>query len=61
MYNWLCPYGISSKTNNSTLATHFKGLFHLGAAINEEIILGNDQKSENIVTTGFNSITLRIH
>ena len=45
------------KTNNSTLATHFKGLFHLGAAINEEIILGNDQKSENIVTTEFNSIT----
>ena len=45
------------KSHNSTLATHFKGLFHLGAAINEEIILGNDQKSENIVTTEFNSIT----
>lgn len=45
------------KTNNSSLAMHFKGLFHLGAAINEEIILGNDQQSETIVSSEFNSIT----
>lgn len=40
-----------------TLSSHFKGLFHLGAAINEDIILGNDQKSQTIVSSEFNSIT----
>jgi endo-1,4-beta-xylanase len=46
-----------SQNNNSSLSSHFDGLFHLGAAINEELILGNDLKSKNIVKSEFNSIT----
>ena len=39
------------------LSDRFNGLFHLGAAINEDIILGKDLQSKNIVTSEFNSIT----
>ncbi len=46
-----------SYSKEITLSSHFKGLFHLGAAINEDIILGNDQKSQTIVSSEFNSIT----
>ncbi|MDG1043233.1 MAG: endo-1,4-beta-xylanase [Flavobacteriaceae bacterium] len=49
--------GSVSEKNNSTLSSHFKGLFHLGAAINEETILGKDSKSVSIVKSEFNSIT----
>lgn len=46
-----------SYSKEITLSSHFKGLFHVGAAINEDIILGNDQKSQTIVSSEFNSIT----
>ena len=46
-----------SYSKEITLSSHFKGLFHVGAAINKDIILGNDQKSQTIVSSEFNSIT----
>lgn len=48
---------ISSDDKNTSLSSHFNELFHLGAAINEETILGNDSKSLSIVKSEFNSIT----
>ena len=50
---------ILSENSNETrsLSNHFKNHFHLGAAINENTILGNDNKSKEIVVSEFNSIT----
>ena len=48
---------ISPDDKNTSLSSHFNELFHLGAAINEETILGNDSKSLSIVKSEFNSIT----
>ena len=53
-----CANTNSNHQNNSiSLAENFKGLFYLGAAINEPTILGNDSKSKKIVINQFNSIT----
>ena len=50
---------ILSENSNETrsLSNHFKNHFHIGAAINENTILGNDNKSKEIVVSEFNSIT----
>jgi endo-1,4-beta-xylanase len=66
-YTVICLIGCSNIASTSiasndtsvsdTLYSHFKELFHVGAAINEETILGYDSQSEKIVTTEFNSIT----
>ncbi len=47
----------SNKIKVDSLSDRYKDLFHLGAAINEDLILGKDIQSENIVTSEFNSIT----
>ena len=53
-----CNNILSEKSNKSrSLSNHFKNHFHLGAAINENTILGNDNKSKEIVVSEFNSIT----
>ena len=40
-----------------SLSDKYKDLFYIGAAINEDIIMGRDLQSENIVTSEFNSVT----
>ena len=53
-----CNNILSEKSNKyKSLSNHFKNHFHLGAAINENTILGNDNKSKEIVVSEFNSIT----
>ena len=47
----------SNKIKVDSLSDRYKDLFHLGAAINQDVILGKDIQSENIVTSEFNSIT----
>ncbi|MDA0889444.1 MAG: endo-1,4-beta-xylanase [Bacteroidetes bacterium] len=46
-----------NEISSDSLHNHFKGLFRMGAAINEQTILGFDKQSKEIVTTEFNSIT----
>lgn len=48
---------VSESSNELSLGVHFKDLFYLGAAINENIILGLDPKSATIVNNEFNTIT----
>lgn len=54
-----CANGLYKPNADRTdsLSDRYKDLFHLGAAINEDIILGKDLQSKNIVTSEFNSIT----
>lgn len=53
-----CNNILADKSNKSrSLSNHFKNHFHVGAAINENTILGNDNKSKEIVVSEFNSIT----
>ena len=54
-----CANGLYKPNTYRTdsLSDRYKDLFHLGAAINEDIILGKDLQSKNIVTSEFNSIT----
>jgi|TARA_B110000240_G_scaffold42565_1_gene47666 endo-1,4-beta-xylanase len=54
-----CANGLYKPNTDRTdsLSDRYKDLFHLGAAINEDIILGKDLQSKNIVTSEFNSIT----
>ena len=47
----------SNKIKVDSLSDRYKDLFHLGAAINQDVILGKDIQSENIITSEFNSIT----
>jgi endo-1,4-beta-xylanase len=47
----------SNKIKVDSLSDRYKDLFHLGAAINQDIIFGKDVQSLNIVTSEFNSIT----
>jgi endo-1,4-beta-xylanase len=58
----ICLIGCANKlvaepSNKLSLGAHFKDLFYLGAAINENTILGLDPKSATIVNSEFNSIT----
>ena len=48
---------VSKPSNKLSLGAHFKDLFYLGAAINENTILGLDPKSATIVNSEFNTIT----
>ena len=48
---------VSKSSNKLSLGAHFKDLFYLGAAINENTILGLDPKSATIVNSEFNTIT----
>lgn len=48
---------VSKPSNKLSLGAHFKDLFYLGAAINENTILGLDPKSATIVNREFNTIT----
>ena len=48
---------LSEPSNKLSLGAHFKDLFYLGAAINENTILGLDPKSATIVNSEFNTIT----
>ena len=48
---------VSEPSNKLSLGAHFKDLFYLGAAINENTILGLDPKSATIVNNEFNTIT----
>ncbi len=48
---------VSEPSNKLSLGAHFKDLFYLGAAINENTILGLDPKSATIVNSEFNTIT----
>ena len=54
-----CANGLYKPNTYRTdsLSDRYKDLFHLGVAINEDIILGKDLQSKNIVTSEFNSIT----
>ena len=54
-----CANGLYKPNTDRTdsLSDRYKDLFHLGDAINEDIILGKDLQSKNIVTSEFNSIT----
>ncbi|MDA9026452.1 endo-1,4-beta-xylanase [Flavobacteriaceae bacterium] len=54
-----CANGLYKPNTDRTdsLSDRYKDLFHLGAAINEDVILGKDLQSKNIVTSEFNSIT----
>ena len=50
-----CNNLLADKSNKSrSLSNHFKNHFHVGAAINENTILGNDNKSKEIVVSEFN-------
>lgn len=58
----ICLIGCANKlvaepSNKLSLGAHFKDLFYLGAAINENTILGLDPKSATIVNSEFNTIT----
>jgi endo-1,4-beta-xylanase len=48
---------VSEPSNKLSLGAHFEDLFYLGAAINENTILGLDPKSATIVNSEFNTIT----
>jgi endo-1,4-beta-xylanase len=48
---------VSESSSKLSLGTHFKDLFYLGAAINENTILGLDPKSTTIVNSEYNTIT----
>lgn len=48
---------VSEPSDKLSLGAHFKDLFYLGAAINENTILGLDPKSATIVNSEFNTIT----
>ena len=48
---------VSESSSKLSLGGHFKDLFYLGAAINENTILGLDPKSATIVNSEFNTIT----
>jgi endo-1,4-beta-xylanase len=48
---------VSEPSNKLSLGAHFKDLFYMGAAINENTILGLDSKSATIVNREFNTIT----
>jgi len=53
-------YGFSHGNNlnsSDSLKKYFSNFFNIGAAINEDIILGFDNDSKQIVETQFNSIT----
>nr|AOE06280.1 endo-1,4-beta-xylanase, glycoside hydrolase family GH10 [uncultured bacterium] len=58
----ICLIGCANRTVSDSkpklsLAKHFNGLFYLGAAVNENTILGMDSKSKKIINTQFNTIT----
>ena len=48
---------VSEPSDKLSFGAHFKDLFYLGAAINENTILGLDPKSATIVNSEFNTIT----
>ena len=48
---------VSEPSSKLSLGTHFKDLFYLGAAINENTILGLDPKSTTIVNSEYNTIS----
>ena len=48
---------VSESSSRLSLGAHFKDLFYMGAAINENTILGLDPKSATIVNSEFNTIT----
>ena len=48
---------VSESSFKLSLGAHFKDLFYMGAAINENTILGLDPKSATIVNSEFNTIT----
>ena len=48
---------VSESSSKLSLGAHFKDLFYMGAAINENTILGLDPKSATIVNSEFNTIT----
>ena len=48
---------VSESSSKLSLGAHFKDLFYMGAAINENTILGLDPKSATIVNREFNTIT----
>ena len=54
-----CANGLykSNIDTKESLSEKYNDLFYIGAAINEDIIMGRDSKSENIVRSEFNSIT----
>ena len=50
----ICLIGCANRTVSDSkpklsLAKHFNGLFYLGAAVNENTILGMDSKSKKII------------
>lgn len=62
IWGLICLIGCANKllsepSNKLSLGAHFKDLFYLGAAINENTILGLDPKSATIVNSEFNTIT----
>ena len=53
-----CGYSFANNLNSTdSLKKYFSNFFNIGAAINEDIILGFDTDSKQIVETQFNSIT----
>lgn len=48
---------VSESSSRLSLGAHYKDLFYMGAAINENTILGLDPKSATIVNSEFNTIT----
>ena len=54
----ICNFSYGNNLNSTeSLKKYYGSFFNIGAAINEEIILGYDDESRNIVETQFNSIT----
>jgi len=53
-----CGFSHGNNLDSSdSLKKYFSSFFNIGAAINEDIILGFDNDSKQIVDTHFNSIT----
>ena len=54
----ICNFSYGNNLNSTeSLKKYYVSFFNIGAAINEDIILGYDDESRNIVETQFNSIT----
>jgi endo-1,4-beta-xylanase len=54
----ICTFSFGNNLNSTdSLKKYYSTFFHIGAAINEDIILGLDNDSKYIVETQFNSIT----
>ena len=59
----ICLISCANKNSSShfvpkeSIGEYFEDFFYLGAAINEDIILGLDPKSKKIVKSQFNTIT----